>query len=138
MQKVTPWNWIFEVVEIQKSKTPMGKVERVDEKIGVNCLLPCLLQELWLKHLKWLIVCIFCWSQEKISHNFSKHFKCIWKTLFSSFRKFYGLLGSISGTISKMSTLKNTGFQIFSYISTLSISWTVTPKPINIPFSERN
>ena len=54
-----------------------------------------MLPELWsLKCQKWLIFCIFCWCQQKIRHSLEKIFACIWKILFSSFRKCYGLLDS--------------------------------------------
>ena len=54
-----------------------------------------LLPELWpLKYQKWITFCIFCWLQLKISPTLDKILKCIWKVLFSSFRKCYELLGS--------------------------------------------
>ena len=54
-----------------------------------------LLPELWpLKYQKWITFCIFCWLQLKISPTLDKILKCIWKVLFSSFRKYYELLGS--------------------------------------------
>ena len=57
--------------------------------------LSCLLRELWsLKRQKWFIFSIFCCWQHKISHSSGKIFRFIWKILFSSFRKWYGLLGS--------------------------------------------
>ena len=64
-------------------------------KMGSFVYWSCLFQELWsLKCQTWLIFCIFCWIQQKISRSLSKIFKCIWKVLFSSFRKYYGLLSS--------------------------------------------
>ena len=38
--------------------------------------------------------CIFCWWQQKINHSLGKIFKCVWKILFSSFRKCYGVFVS--------------------------------------------
>ena len=65
-----------------------------------------------------------------------KLLKCTRKTLFSSFKKFYASLG-FQLPISIISSLKNTRFWIFCWLSsfydiyTLNISRTETPKPIN-------
>ena len=63
------------------------------EKMRSFVLLSCLHLELWsLRCHKWLIFCFFSWCQQKISHTMDKLFMCIWKILFSSLRKCYGLL----------------------------------------------
>ena len=96
-----------------------------------------MLQELWsLKCQKRLIICIFCWWQQKNSHSLDKLFKCTRKILFSSSKKFYALLG-FELPISIISSLENTRFWIFCWLSsfydtsTLNILRTETPKPIN-------
>ena len=54
----------------------------------------------------------FCWWLQKISHTLGKIFYCIWKILFSSFRKCYGLLGS-EVPLAKCQPLKIYDFGIF-------------------------
>ena len=85
------------------------------------------------------VLYIVLW-QHKISHTLGKIFKCIWKILLSSFRKcsFRKPINGFWATITKMSTLENTGFRyffadsvVFFYISTLNISQTITTKPVN-------
>ena len=127
----------FEGLEMQKWNIPTDRAQRADGKNGVICLVSCLLPKLWsLKCQKWLIFCIFCWCQQKISHSLDKIFTCIWKILYSSLRKCYGLL-DFEVPLARHQTLKIQSFitflltQQFFYISTLDISQTVTPKPMN-------
>ena len=47
-----------------------------------------------LKYQKWLIICIFCWRQRKISRSLDRICNYIWKILFSSFEKCCGLFDS--------------------------------------------
>ena len=85
----------FEGLEMQKWNIPTDRAQRADGKNGVICLVSCLLPKLWsLKCQKWLIFCIFCWCQQKISHIWNKIINCTWKILFNSLRKCYGLLDS--------------------------------------------
>ena len=88
-----------------------------------------LLLKLWsLECQKLLIFCIFCWCQQKISHNFHKIFTWIWKILCSSLRKCCRLLGS-GLTLARYQPFKIHSFIIFFFdISTLDISQTVIPK----------
>ena len=80
--------------------------------------------------------CIYCWWQQKTSHNLGKIFKFIWKISFSSFRKCYNLLYS-EPPLARCQPLKRKYFVAFSWlssssdISTISILPTVTPKFIN-------
>ena len=91
---------------------------------------------------KWLIFCIFRWWQH-ISHSFRKIFQRIWKILFSSFRKCYGLLVS-ELLLARCQPLKIQGFGNFCWLTsfldifTLNISQTVTSKPINHTFFWNN
>ena len=96
-----------------------------------------MLSELWsLKCQKWLIFCIFYWFQQIISHNLEKIFSCIWKILFSSFRKCYGLLDS-ELPLGRYQPLKVQSFITFLLtrqffdISILNNLRTLTPKPIH-------
>ena len=65
---------------------------------------------------KWLIFCIFCWWQQKISHNLGKMFKSIWRILFGCLWKCYGLFDS-ELTLARGLTLRIQGLgfnQLFS------------------------
>ena len=74
--------------------------------------LSCLPLDSWsLKCQKWFIF-VFFWWQHKISHNLGKLFKCIWKILFNSFRKCYGLLSS-KILLARCQPLKTQDFGIF-------------------------
>ena len=96
----------------------------------------------WLWLLKWLIFHFFVFSAD----DSKKSVKVPLKYFNESGRCYLVLLENAMdycSTISKMSTLENTGFRFFFffcwlssffYISTLDISRTVTPKPINHTF----
>ena len=74
---------------------PTDRAQKVDGKNGVICLF--IVFTPWvmvIKMSKMVHFCIFCWCQQKISHSLDKIFTCIWKNLFSSLRKCYGLLDS--------------------------------------------
>ena len=118
---------------MQTWNIPTDRVQSVYEKMGSSRLL----LELWsLKCQKWLIFCIFYWCPQIISHCLEKIFTCIWKILFSSFRKYYGFL-DYELPLARYQPLKIKSFinflltQQFFGISTLDNSQTVTPKPIN-------
>ena len=106
----------------------------------------CLLPELWsVKCQKWLILCTFCWIQQKISPSLGKIFKCIWKDLLGPFRKLFWSM-YFSANISKTSTFKSTGFwylfvhffvwyqKSFWYLSTISHKQ-LSQRLLTIPFS---
>ena len=123
---------------MQKWNISTNKLKELIEKIGLLVWL-CLLPAFWsLKYQNWLIFCIFCWLQQKISTSLGKIFRCIWKVLFSSFRKCYGLLGS-ELPLARCQHLKIQCFGIlllsqhfFFDISSHNISQTVKSKaPIN-------
>ena len=64
-------------------------------KNGINCLVIMFTpQVMVIKMSKIAYFCIFCWCQQKLSRRLDKRFTCIWKMLFSSPRKCYGLLDS--------------------------------------------
>ena len=70
-------------------------LQSLSKGLKVSFLISCLLSELWsLKCQKWSVFIIFCWWQQKTTHSLGEIFKCIWKILFRSFRKCYGLLSS--------------------------------------------
>ena len=50
---------------------------------------------------------IFCWRQQKISHILGKIYKCIWKILLSSFRKWYGLCALELNSLLSVEVSKN-------------------------------
>ena len=93
-------------------------------------------QVMTIKMSKWLLFCIFCWCQQKISHSLDKIFMYIRKILFSSLRKCYGLLDS-EQPLARYQPLKIQSFinfllnQQFFDVSTPDVSQTVTPKPMN-------
>ena len=100
-----------------------------------------LLPELWsLECQKWLILCTFCWKQQKISPSLGKIFRCIWKVLFSPVRKCYGLWSS-ELPLARRQHLKIQDFTIplltqhfffFFWIFLPTISHEqLSPKPIN-------
>ena len=92
MQKGYPMELNFEGLETNKWNIPKDRAQKLDEKNGVICLVIMFTPRLCLlKCQKWLIFCSFYWWQQKISHSLGKRFECIWKILFSSFRKYYGL-----------------------------------------------
>ena len=97
----------------------------------------CLLPELWsLKCQKWLILCTFCWIQQKISPSLGKIFKCIWKVLLGPFIRYYEL-SDLELPLAKFQSLKIQNFSIplftqkfFWYLSTKSHEQ-LSPKPNN-------
>ena len=122
---------------MQKWNIPTNRAQRVDKKMGSFVYLSCFFPEVMvIKCQKWIIFCIFYCCQQKISHSSEKIFTCIWKILLSSFRKFYGLLDS-ELPLARYKPLNIQSFitflltQQFFDISTLDISQTVTPRPIN-------
>ena len=123
----------FEGLKTQKWNITTEKAQRDDEKSGVICLVFMFTPKINVKNGSFF--CIFCYWQQKISHNLGKIFKCIWKILISSFRKYYGLLDS-ELLLARFQPLNIKSFGIFLltqrffYISTLNISQTVTLKPI--------
>ena len=111
----------FEGLEMQKWNIPTDRAQIEDGKNMVICLFIMFTpQVIIIKISKMAHFCIFCWWQQKISLSLHKIF----------------LIG-FWATISKISTLEDTQFhyflltQKFSDISTLDISQTVTPKPMN-------
>ena len=81
-------------------------------------------------------VCSFCWCQQNISHSLEKIFTCIWKIVFSYFRKCNGLFDS-NIPLARYQPLNIQSFIIFLLTQqffdniTLGISQMVTPRPIN-------
>ena len=71
MQRGDPMDLNFEGLELQEWNIPTDRAQRVDEKNGVVCLFivsnPGVMVIKMSK--KWLIFCIFCWWQHKISHS---------------------------------------------------------------------
>ena len=65
----------FEGLEMQKCNIPTEReLKELMKKIGPFVLLLCLLPELWSsKCQKLLILCIFCWWQQKNIHIFGKY-----------------------------------------------------------------
>ena len=93
MQRGDPLELNFEDLEMKNWNIPMDKTQRVDEKNGVNCLVIIFTSRVMvMKMSKMVHFCIFCWCQKRISLSLDKIFTGIWKILFSSFRKCYGLL----------------------------------------------
>ena len=93
MQRGDPLELNFEDLEMKNWNIPMDKTQRVDEKNGVNCLVIIFTPRVMvMKMSKMVHFCIFCWCQKRISLSLDKIFTGIWKILFSSFRKCYGLL----------------------------------------------
>ena len=126
----------FEVLEIQKWNILTDRTQRTYEKKWVICLFIMFTPRvLSFKCQKWLIFCIFCWEQQKISHSLKKVLKCIWKILFSSFRKCHQLLVS-ELPLARCRPFKIQDFNIFCWLSSFlvflpnNISQLVTPKPI--------
>ena len=117
----------FEGFEMQKWNIPTDRAQRVDGKNKVICLVIVFTPQVIVKCQKWLIFCIFCWCQQKISHSLDKIFAYIWKILFSSLRKYYGLLNS-ELPLARYQPVKIQSFIIFLLtqqffdISTLDIS----------------
>ena len=143
---------------MRKWNVPTNRAQRVHEKNGAICLVIMLTPRvIVIKLSKMAHFLYFLLLEAKNSHSLGKIFTCIWKTLFSSFRKCYELFNLVPSasfhykrkgkkffkialgtrvwiigfwaTIAKVSTLETT--EKFFYISSLNISWTVTPKPIN-------
>ena len=116
-----PWNWILKDLKCRNEIYQWIELKQKMKKIWSFVYLSCLLPKLWsLKSQKWLIFCIFCWCQQKISLSLHKIF----------------LIG-LWASISKISTLEGTEFHYFLVTekffdnSTLDTSQTVTPKPMN-------
>ena len=132
-----PMTLNFEGIEMQKWNIPTDRVQRWMKKNGVICIVFMLTPGVTvIKMSKMARFCISCKRLQKIGHSLGKIFKCIWKTLFSSFRKCYGLLDS-ELSLAWFQPLKIQVFGIFYwlscffYISTLDSSLTVTLKLIN-------
>ena len=82
----------FEDLEMQKWNIPKDWTQRVDEKNGIICLVIFLTPGvMFIKMSKMAHFCIFCWSQQNISHSLGKTFMCTWKILLSSIWKWYVL-----------------------------------------------
>ena len=102
--------WRFWNAEIQYTNGYTSKSRW--KKMELLVSLSCLPLDSWsLKCQKWFIF-VFFWWQHKISHNLGKLFKCIWKILFNSFRKCYGLLSS-DILLVRYQLLKTRDFGIF-------------------------
>ena len=121
---------------MQKWNVPTEKAQRVAGKNGVICLfIMFTLEVMIIKISKMAHFLYFCWCQQKASQSLDKIFTCIWKILFSFLRKCYGLLDS-ELQLARHPPLKIPSFiclltEQFFNISTLDISQTITPKPMN-------
>ena len=92
MQKGDPIEVNFEGLEMQKWNIPTDRVQRVDEKNVIICLVIMFTYGVMvIKMSKMAHFLYFLLMIAKNSHSFGKTFKCIWKILIliSSFRKFY-------------------------------------------------
>ena len=84
----------------------------------------------------------FCWCQQKFSHGLYKIFISIWKILYSSLRKCYGLLDS-QLPLARYQPFKIHSFTIFCWLNSFQIflpsifhKWQLQ-NLWTIPFSER-
>ena len=82
----------FEDLEMQKWNIPMDRSQKVDEKNDVICLVFVFIPGVMV--IKMSRMTHFLYFLLITSHSLSKIFNCIWKILFSSFRKSYGWVGS--------------------------------------------
>ena len=102
-------------IKFLKVKTKMYQLIELKEymrKMGSFVQL-CLLPELWsLECQKWLIFCTFSWIQQKICPSLAKIFMYIYKVLFGTFRKYYGLCASDKVPLAKFQRLEIQDFGI--------------------------
>ena len=129
MQRGNPMELDFEGLETRQWNRPTDRAQIV-------CLVIMFTPGVMvIKMSKWLI-CILQMT-EKVSHSLGKIFQHSWKILFSFFRKCYGFLVS-KLPLARYQPVKIRGLFIFLltrqvfYISSPSISQTVTPKPDTI------
>ena len=71
--------WNAKALEIKKWNIPNDKTQWADEQMESFAYLSCFPPELWSMKCKNDSFLVFCWWQKKVSHNFSKTCKCIWK-----------------------------------------------------------
>ena len=121
---------------MQKWNISADRAQRVNEKNEVIRLVMFTPRDMVIKCQKWLILYNFCWIPQKLVRFWEEIFKCIWKVVFSPFRKNYGLCSS-ELPLAKFQHLKIQGFRIplltqqfFKYLSTISHKQ-LSPKPIN-------
>ena len=122
----------FEGLEMQKWNIPTERAQRVDKKNGVICLIIMFTPRIAvIIDIKGLFFVFPADDSKIVYHSLGKIFKCIWKNLFGSFRKCYGLLGS-EVPWARCQALKTQYFSIFAdsagvfYISNCNISQKVT------------
>ena len=78
---------MFEDLEMQNWNIPIDRAQILDEKNGLIYLNIMFIPGV-------MVINVFYWWYQKISHSWGKILKCIWKILTSSFRKCFGLLDS--------------------------------------------
>ena len=144
MQKEDPIKLIFEGLEMGKWNRSMDRAQRLDEKNGVICLIFIFTFGVTVNAMPKMVHFLhFMLMTARHQSQLGKMFKRIWKGLFTSFRKYYGLLDS-EPPLARCQSLKILGFGIFSlsqqffYISILSISQEVTSKPVNYTIFWKN
>ena len=90
-----PMELNFEGLEMQKWNTPTDRAQRVHGKNGVVCLVIMFTSRVMvIKMLNIAYFLYFLLMPAQISHSLNNILMCIWKILFSSIRKCYGLLDS--------------------------------------------
>ena len=109
-------------IKILKSKTEIYQrigIKEYMRKMG-SFLSLRLLPESWsLKCQKWLILCTFCWLQQKIRPSLGKIFKRIWMVLFGRLEKHYGLC-TLELLLAKFQRLKYRILVFFCWFRTFS------------------
>ena len=127
----------FEGLEMQKWNTPTDRAQRVHGKNGVVCLVIMFTSRVMvIKMLNIAYFLYFLLMPAQISHSLDNILMCIWKILFSSIRKCYGLLDS-KLPLARYQPLKIQSLIIFLLtqkffdISTFDIWQTITSNLMN-------
>ena len=107
----------FEGLEIQKWNMPTDRAQRVDDKNGVICLV--IMYTPGVMVIKMSKMAHLLMPAKTQSQCLDKMFTCIWKILFSSIRKCYGLLDS-ELLLARYQPLRIQSFVIFFVICLLT------------------
>ena len=139
--KGTPWNWILKILKYKNEIFKRVELKKYKRERGHLPL--CSLPELVIKISKLAHFLIFSADDSKKSVTVRAKFLSTSERCYLAHQKILWIIG-IWATISKMSTLENTGFLVFLSwlinfdISTISILQTINSKSLNHIIQWRN
>ena len=127
--KGSPIELKFDGTEMQKWNIPMDRSQKADEKNGVISLVIMFTPGVMVIKMSSGSCFVLSADDSKIliNHTLDKIFKCIWKIIFNSFRRYYGLVNSELPLACQPLTM--VGFSIFADSAVFSVIYFICTCP---------